>query len=83
MLTLLASVLVAGAACGQNTPPLRVNDVQAIGTHNSYKQPLPPEELAAHHARDPAGADSIDYGFPPLREQLEHGVLDILPSMNG
>jgi hypothetical protein len=76
MLTLLASVLVAGAGCtgGQNNPALRVNDIQVIGTHNSYKQPLPPEELAAHHARDPAGADSIDYGFPPLAEQLDQGI---------
>ncbi|NMW23431.1 hypothetical protein HFP05_03155, partial [Rhodanobacter denitrificans] len=32
---------------------LHMNDLQAIGTHNSYKQAMPPAELAAHRARDP------------------------------
>lgn len=79
MTILLASVLIAGAACaGEQIPQnLRINDVQAIGTHNSYKLRLPEAELAAHHARDAAGAESIDYGFPPLAEQLERGVRQI------
>jgi len=73
---LLAGILVAGASCagGQIDRNLHVNDIQVIGTHNSYKQPLPPEELAAHRAHDAAGADSIDYGFPPLTAQLDAGV---------
>lgn len=53
---------------------LRLNDVLAIGTHNSYKQRLPPDELAAHYARDAAGADSIDYEHRPLAEQLDRGM---------
>jgi len=53
---------------------LGLNDVQAIGTHNSYKLPIPAAELAAHRARDPAGADSLDYGHAPLHEQLELGM---------
>lgn len=53
---------------------LRMNDVQAIGTHNSYKLALPVEELAAHRARDRRGADSIDYGHRPLAEQLDLGM---------
>lgn len=53
---------------------LRVNDVQAIGTHNSYKLPLPAEELAAHRDKDRRGADSIDYGHRPLAEQLDLGM---------
>ncbi len=75
----LASLLVASAGCvgGQVDRELRVNDLQVIGTHNSYKRPLPPAELAAHHARDAAGAESIDYGFPPLVEQLGRGVRQI------
>jgi hypothetical protein len=79
MMLLLTSVLVAGALCAgdQTHPQLRVNDIQVIGTHNSYKQPLPPDELSAHHERDAKGADSIDYGFPPLSEQLEHGIRQI------
>lgn len=52
---------------------LHMNDLQAIGTHNSYKQTMPPAELAAHRARDPR-ADGIDYGHRPLGEQLDHGA---------
>lgn len=53
---------------------LRMNELQAIGTHNSYKLALPVEELAAHRAKDRRGADSIDYGHRPLAEQLELGM---------
>lgn len=52
---------------------LHMNDLQAVGTHNSYKQAMPPAELAAHRARDPR-ADGIDYGHRPLGEQLDHGA---------
>ncbi|MEH6421411.1 phosphatidylinositol-specific phospholipase C1-like protein [Pseudomonas sp. CGJS7] len=53
---------------------LRLNDLQAIGTHNSYKLAIPADELAAHRARDRAGADSLDYAHEPLRQQLESGA---------
>ncbi|MBT2749140.1 MULTISPECIES: phosphatidylinositol-specific phospholipase C1-like protein [unclassified Lysobacter] len=53
---------------------LHLNDVQAIGTHNSYKMAIPAEELAAHRARDAAGADSLDYAHEPLHQQLELGA---------
>ena len=47
---------------------LRMNQLQLIGTHNSYKLALPDDELAAHRAADAAGADSIDYAHRPLAE---------------
>lgn len=53
---------------------LRINDIQVIGTHNSYKQHMTPELLAAHRRRDPVGAEGLDYGHRPLVEQLDHGV---------
>lgn len=53
---------------------LRLNDMQVIGTHNSYKQHMPPEEFAAHRARDAHGADGLDYGHRPLNEQLDLGI---------
>ena len=52
---------------------LHMNDLQMVGTHNSYKQAMPPAELAAHRARDPR-ADGIDYGHRPLGEQLDRGA---------
>jgi hypothetical protein len=66
----------AGPGCAQAwmDANLRINDIQVIGTHNSYKQPMAPELLAAHRLRDPAGADGLDYGHRPLAEQLDRGV---------
>lgn len=77
--TAAACDLEAASDRGQCSPEwldrhLRINDVQAIGTHNSYKRPLPAEELAAHRKKDRRGADSIDYGHHPLAEQLDLGM---------
>jgi hypothetical protein len=79
----------AGPGCAQAwmDANLRINDIQILGTHNSYKQPMAPELLAAHRRRDPAGADSLDYGHRPLAEQLDRGVrgleLDIFYDPHG
>lgn len=71
-----ADARAAGAGCATAwiDRHLHLNDVLAIGTHNSYKQALPPDELAAHRARDKAGADGIDYAHRPLPEQLDRGA---------
>ena len=83
---LVAGLPWAAAACDLerlDAPPpctqavldgLRMNDLQAIGTHNSYKRALPPDELAAHRRVDADGADGLDYAHPPLAEQLERGL---------
>ncbi len=66
---------------------LRMNQLQLIGTHNSYKLALPDDELVAHRAVDAAGADSIDYAHRPLAEQLDRGLrgleLDVYPDPQG
>ncbi|HEX7915476.1 phosphatidylinositol-specific phospholipase C1-like protein [Rudaea sp.] len=56
---------------------LRLDEIQVIGTHNSYKQHMPPEEFAAHHALDAHGADTLDYGHRPLNEQLDAGMREL------
>lgn len=52
---------------------LRMNDIAAVGTHNSYKQAIPEAELAAMTAVDP-GARGLDYAHRPLVEQLDAGA---------
>ena len=56
---------------------LRLNELQAIGTHNSYKQAISPAELALVLARSPQAARSLDYSHPPLRAQLDAGARQI------
>lgn len=56
---------------------LRINDLQAIGTHNSYKEAIAPSEFAVLNARNPLVARMFDYAHPPLTEQLEAGARQI------
>ncbi|WP_051330663.1 phosphatidylinositol-specific phospholipase C1-like protein [Niveispirillum irakense] len=75
------------ALCGLLAPPsfaadgldshLRLNQIVTIGTHNSYKQALSPQELALIASRNPKGAASIDYGHRSLTEQLNAGVRQV------
>jgi hypothetical protein len=53
---------------------LRIDRLQSVGTHNSYKLPLAPEELALLRRVAPDEALTIDYGHRPLDWQLEHGA---------
>ncbi|WP_101927207.1 MULTISPECIES: Ca2+-dependent phosphoinositide-specific phospholipase C [Luteimonas] len=66
----------AGAGCAQAwmDAHLRLNDLQVIGTHNSYKLPMAPDDMRALRQRDPASAESLDYSHRPLAEQLDRGV---------
>lgn len=49
----------------------RFNDLQVIGTHNSYHIAPPPALDALIRTRDPATADSLQYTHRPLTEQLD------------
>jgi len=70
------------AAAPQREPPLRINDVTAIGTHNSYKLPMPPATMAQLRAADPAMAETLDYGHRPLEEQLDAGARQLEIDVN-
>ncbi len=49
---------------------LHLNQIQVLGSHNSYKQPVTPEILAVLRAFDPALASSLEYWHAPLEEQF-------------
>ncbi|MFN3582337.1 phosphatidylinositol-specific phospholipase C1-like protein [Phenylobacterium sp.] len=87
MLTLmLAAAIAVPADCDVEKPSgapgctravvdaLPMNALQAIGTHNSYKIAIPPNELAAIRAANPREADQLDYAHRPLKEQLDAGA---------
>jgi hypothetical protein len=50
---------------------LRLNDLQVLGSHNSYHQEQPPEVMTLLRAFDPGLADSLEYSHPPLAEQFD------------
>jgi hypothetical protein len=62
--------------------PLRLNDISAVGTHNSYKLAMPAETMAKVRSVDPRMADALDYAHRPLVEQLDHGARQLEIDVN-
>jgi hypothetical protein len=67
---------------------LRLNQVQVLGTHNSYKQPTTPEVLDAVFSIDQSLGEGLDYSHPPFGVQLgQQGVrqfeLDVFADPEG
>ncbi|HEY3836199.1 MAG TPA: phosphatidylinositol-specific phospholipase C1-like protein [Bryobacteraceae bacterium] len=77
-------VSISSLATGQ---PLRINEIQIIGSHNSYHAGLGPHEMAYLRKTNPKAADALDYSHPPLTAQLNAGVrqveLDIYSDSKG
>lgn len=69
----LAAVLVTAAAPAPQQP-LRMNDIQVVGSHNSYKQRIAPAVFAALEQRDPKLAAALDYDHLTLAQQLDRGA---------
>lgn len=61
---------VAGTGNNEWKGGVRLNEVQVIGTHNSYHVEASPEEEALRAGMDPAAEKALEYGHPPLAEQL-------------
>jgi hypothetical protein len=52
---------------------LKLNDIQTVGTHNSYKQFISPKLYAMVLKASPRAVE-IDYGHPTLTEELNDGA---------
>lgn len=50
---------------------LRLNHIQVLGTHNSYKLDLPQSLISSVNAFIPNWSENIEYGHRSLTEQLE------------
>jgi len=59
-----------------------MNDISVVGTHNSYKLPMPAVTIARIRAVEPAMADALDYGHRPLVEQLDAGARQLEIDVN-
>ena len=53
---------------------LKMNQIQVVGSHNSYKAAIAPKEMAVLRARNPKAADTLDYSHESLTEQLNAGA---------
>lgn len=83
-LCVLSTAAMAAEPCGTTTAlegpcrvavsGLRLNDLQVVGTHNSYKRAIPPAELAVIRDHSPEDAIELDYAHLPLSQQLDMGM---------
>ena len=81
-LALASGLLASTAIAADKQEPLRINDIAVIGTHNSYKLPMPAETMAKVRAAAPQMADALDYGHRPLVEQLDAGARQLEIDVN-
>ena len=76
LLLVLGSALFALAATGQDES-LRLNQIQVIGTHNSYHAGFAPSASKLWQTKNPKMYDGLDYRHLPLDQQFDAGVRQI------
>jgi hypothetical protein len=62
------------AAVSAPAQGLKMNEIQIVGTHNSYHAGISPNEMAYLRKVNPKAADALDYRHPSLVTQLNDGV---------
>ncbi len=73
-------IVVAGVAVAQQTTQVaqdkivRVNQIQVIGSHNSYHTGFAPSERKYLESKNPKALRALDYSHAPLPDQLSGGV---------
>lgn len=75
MIRCLASLLGAGLLCFASVQAgVRINQIQFVGSHNSYKQAMPAVYLGLLGLLDADAAKALDYQQIPLEQQLDLGL---------
>ncbi len=64
-------------SCAAAHAQIRLNQIQVIGSHNSYHSGLAPSEKAWLEKLNPKSAAALDYRHPPLDVQLSNGVRQV------
>ncbi|MEG3165252.1 Ca2+-dependent phosphoinositide-specific phospholipase C [Sphingomonas sp. PB2P19] len=72
-LFLAAAALLSTGATAQRA----MNDIQVVGSHNSFKARIPAAVMARIRAAGPKLAEGLDYYHLPLTQQLDRGVRQI------
>jgi hypothetical protein len=86
--------MIAACVFAQTTRPVsdpdasvRINQIQVIGSHNSYHAGLLPGIAKLVQQEDPKAFATLDYAHPDLATQLNHGIrqieLDIFADSKG
>jgi hypothetical protein len=70
-------ILNALPICAQRGDQLRINEIQVIGTHNSYHAGFAPSAAKLWQEKNPRAFDGLDYQHQPLAQQFDSGVRQI------
>ena len=70
----LTLILIAIPLLCTSNEQLKMNEIQFIGSHNSYKQKMPSLYFWLLRLIDGEGAKALEYWHPPIADQLEHGL---------
>jgi hypothetical protein len=62
---------------GQSNDSLKLNQIQVIGTHNSYHTGIAPSETKLWQSKYASAYLGLDYQHEPIRRQLDSGVRQI------
>ena len=73
-LALLVLVFLAAASAEDPADRFRINQLQALGTHNSYKQAIDPPLFELLDEKSPGRLRGLEYEHRPMREQLDRGM---------
>jgi Phosphoinositide phospholipase C, Ca2+-dependent len=68
------TTLLLLAALDASAQPVKINEIQLVGTHNSYHSGISPNEMANLRKINPRAAASLEYRHPSLETQLNDGV---------
>jgi hypothetical protein len=74
MVAVLHTCAVAQTAATQQDHLVHINQIQVIGTHNSYHIGVAPSERKLIEQQNPKAMRELDYAHPPLGDQLSSGV---------
>jgi hypothetical protein len=74
MKTAIAFLLGLASASAQQ---VKINEIQLVGTHNSYHSGISPNEMTNLRKLNPRAAESLAYRHPSLETQLNDGVRQI------
>jgi hypothetical protein len=61
----------------QNPSELHLNDIQLVGSHNSYKKAIDSELMQILYKEDSNLAMSLEYEHLPIKEQLDLGMRNL------
>src|ERR1700742_3552622 len=81
MIRILSAITLAASLCSasyaQSSDAIKLNQIQVIGTHNSYHAGIAPSEAKLWQAKYADAYKCLDYQHQPLTQQFDSGVRQI------